>query len=80
MTWPSAAAQVLDRGERLELLVSKTESLSHSSFAFKRQARGLRNQMWWKNVKLTASIGLLVLLAAYILVCVVCSPTFHCSS
>lgn len=76
----SPAAQVLDRGERLELLVSKTESLSHSSFAFKRQACGLRNQMWWKNVKLSAAIGLLVLLAAYILVAVVCSPTFHCSS
>lgn len=40
------APQVLGRGERLEVLVEKTDSLGQQAFAFKRQARVLRRHMW----------------------------------
>jgi vesicle-associated membrane protein 7 len=70
--------QVLDRGERIELLVDKTDHLQNESFAFKREARRLKTKLWWKNIRLLAFIALIVLIIAYIIVCFVCSPTFHC--
>ncbi|PSC71039.1 vesicle-associated membrane 714 isoform A [Micractinium conductrix] len=70
--------KVLGRGERLELLVEKTDTLGQQAFAFKRQARVMRRQMWWQNARMTVLVAGLVLLAAYILVCIICSPTFKC--
>ena len=72
------AEQVLGRGERLELLVEKTDALGQQAFAFKRQARVLRRSMWWQNARMGVAVGAAVLLAAYALVCVICSPTFKC--
>ncbi len=71
-------AQVLDRGERIELLVDKTDTLANESFAFRREARRLKQRLWWKNARLLALIGLIILIVAYIIVCFACSPTFHC--
>ncbi|GAB4819188.1 hypothetical protein N2152v2_006234 [Parachlorella kessleri] len=70
--------KILDRGERLELLVQKTDNLSHDAFAFKRGARQLQSSMWWRRARTTAGIVALVLLLAYVLVCIICSPTFQC--
>ena len=69
---------MLGRGERLELLVNKTDSLGEQAFHFKRQARAAARQMWWQNSRLVVIITALVLLAAYALVCAICSPTFQC--
>ena len=44
--------RVLERGEKIELLVDKTENLNHQAFRFKKQSRALRNMMWRKNVKI----------------------------
>ncbi|TMW44974.1 hypothetical protein DOY81_009943 [Sarcophaga bullata] len=38
-----------DRGEKLELLVNKTENLSNNSVAFRKASRNLARQMFWKN-------------------------------
>lgn len=43
--------KVLERGERIEVLVDKTDSLNQASFAFKKRSTALRRQMWWKNQK-----------------------------
>jgi len=45
--------KVLDRGERLELLVDKAENMQGNTFRFRKQARRYRTIMWWRNVKLT---------------------------
>ncbi|KAL6591446.1 hypothetical protein ACP70R_049949 [Stipagrostis hirtigluma subsp. patula] len=45
--------RVLERGERLELLVDKTATMQGNTMRFKRQARRFRNTVWWRNVKLT---------------------------
>mmetsp|Transcript_17320 Transcript_17320/g.51866 ORF Transcript_17320/g.51866 Transcript_17320/m.51866 type:complete len:226 (+) Transcript_17320:241-918(+) len=66
--------QVLDRGERIELLVHKTDSLQAQAFTFRRQSRRLHHHMWWKNVRLTAAIIASVLIVIYLLV------AFHCGS
>jgi vesicle-associated membrane protein 7 len=38
--------QVLERGERIELLVHKTDALQGQAFSFRRETRRLKNQMW----------------------------------
>ncbi|KAL9708569.1 hypothetical protein Ac2012v2_008278 [Leucoagaricus gongylophorus] len=52
--------QILSRGERIELLVDKTDVMAGQSTAFRRGARSIRRQMWWRNKK---TIGLTVIVA-----------------
>lgn len=46
--------QILSRGERIELLVDKTDTMANQATAFRRGARSVRRQMWWKNSKILA--------------------------
>ena len=71
--------QVLDRGERIELLVDKTDHLQQESFVFRREARQLKNKLWWKNLRLWLIIAGVAIFLLYIAIAVICSPTFHCS-
>ncbi|CDU23894.1 related to vesicle-associated membrane protein 7 [Sporisorium scitamineum] len=49
--------QILNRGERIELLMDRTDNAANQSMAFRRRAVGLRRQMWWKNVKVMGLAG-----------------------
>ncbi|TKY90515.1 hypothetical protein EX895_000513 [Sporisorium graminicola] len=49
--------QILSRGERIELLMDRTDNAANQSMAFRRRAVGLRRQMWWKNAKVMALAG-----------------------
>lgn len=40
---------LLERGERIDLLVDKTDRLGGSAHEFRVRSRGLRRQMWWKS-------------------------------
>ena len=51
--------QILSTGERIELLVDKTDVMAGQATAFRRGARTARRQMWWKNKKM---MGLSILL------------------
>ena len=42
---------MLERGERIELLVQSTDNLQTQAFSFKRDAGRLQRSMWWKNVR-----------------------------
>jgi vesicle-associated membrane protein 7 len=56
--------QILSRGERIELLVDKTDTMASQATAFRRGARSVRRQMWWKNGKIMALsvvVGLVLL-------------------
>ena len=61
---------LLERGERIDLLVDKTDRLGGSAREFRVRSTGLKRRMWWKNVKL---MGLLALVVVLILVTVVIS-------
>ncbi|WOL05111.1 hypothetical protein Cni_G13834 [Canna indica] len=54
--------KVLERGERLEMLVDKTANMQGNSVRFKKQSRRFRNNAWWQNVQLTAILILVLLL------------------
>lgn len=60
------------RGERLELLVNKTENLSVNSVTFRKTSRNLARSMFWKNVKLYIIIGIVILLIVYFIVSMAC--------
>lgn len=60
--------QVLERGERIDLLVDKTDRLGGSAHDFRVRSRGLRRRMWWKNVKLMALLVLVIVFLVYLLV------------
>lgn len=49
--------KVLDRGEKIELLVDKTESLQFQADSFQRQGRQLRRKMWLDNLRFKLIVG-----------------------
>ena len=51
--------QILSRGERIELLVDKTDHMAGQATAFRRGARTVRRQMWWRNTRVVA-LGVVV--------------------
>lgn len=64
--------KVLDRGERLELLVDKTSTMQGNTNRFRKQARRFRNTTWWRNVKLTIALIILILVLIYVVLAFVC--------
>ncbi len=60
--------RVLERGERIDLLVDKTDRLGGSANEFRVRSRGLRRQMWWKNVKLMVLLIVVVIFLIYLFV------------
>lgn len=58
--------QILSRGERIELLVDKTDTMAGQSLAFRRGAKATRRKMFWKNQKvvvLGVTVGLVSVLS-----------------
>jgi vesicle-associated membrane protein 7 len=51
----------LERGEKIELLVDKTENLNAQAVKFKKSSTQLKQAMWWKNAKLMAVLAIIVL-------------------
>ncbi|XP_050365231.1 vesicle-associated membrane protein 727 [Argentina anserina] len=49
--------KVLDRGEKIELLVDKSENLQFQADSFQRQGRQLRRRMWLQNLQMKLMIG-----------------------
>ncbi|KAK8191798.1 synaptobrevin-domain-containing protein [Phyllosticta capitalensis] len=60
--------RVLERGERIDLLVDKTDRLGGNARDFRVRSRGLRRRMWWKNVRLMALLVVVVVFLLYLLV------------
>ena len=58
--------QILSRGERIELLVDKTDTMAGQAWAFRRGARSVRRQQFWRNQKiliLSVAVGVVSSLA-----------------
>jgi len=66
--------KVLERSEKIELLVDKTEALNANALNFKRQSTGLRQAMFWKNVKLWIILGIVAVIVIYVIVAIICGP------
>jgi len=70
--------QVLDRGDRIELLVDKTEELRFQADHFQSSGRSLRRKLWWSNVKHKLIIAFFALGAIFAALTSVCLATQLC--
>ncbi|GAA6060167.1 hypothetical protein JCM10212_005168 [Sporobolomyces blumeae] len=68
---------VLSRGERIEILVDRTDEMSQQARAFRKRSTVLRRKMWWKNVKVLIAIGFSAMLLFYFLVASACGLNLH---
>ncbi|CAK9869794.1 unnamed protein product [Sphagnum jensenii] len=68
--------KVLERGDRIELLVDKTSTIQDNTFRFKKQSRRLRQSMWIQNAKLWITLICLVVVLVYIIVAFLCGGIF----
>ena len=66
--------KILDRGEKLETLTYKTESLMVHSAQFHNKARQLRRQMWLQNMKMYGIVLGIILIIVLVLVFTVLKP------
>jgi len=64
--------KVLERGERIELLVDKTETLENTAVKFKTSSRTLKKAMWWKNARMLFILIILLILVAYTIAAIAC--------
>lgn len=71
--------RVLERGERIDLLVDKTDRLGGSARDFRVRSRGLRRRMWWKNVRLMVLLVVVIIFLAYLLVGFGCGLPGKCT-
>lgn len=60
------------RGERLELLVNKSENLRNNAVSFRQTSRSLARALFWRNVRMYFLLGLLLLFIVYIITSMFC--------
>ncbi|KAJ1672567.1 hypothetical protein EV182_006927, partial [Spiromyces aspiralis] len=65
--WPPLMSGVLERGDRIEILVDKADALSNTAFAFHKRSTTLRRTMWWKNQKLMFTLTCSFFIMVYII-------------
>jgi len=64
--------KVLQRGEKLDTLVDKTDNLMSEADRFMKTGRTLRRKMWWQNCKMKIIIALVVCLVAVVAFLLIC--------
>ena len=57
--------RVLERGEKIELLVDKTDRLNQQAFRFESSSRELRRAMYWRKVRCYVFLGIIAALLIY---------------
>ncbi|XP_010241141.1 PREDICTED: putative vesicle-associated membrane protein 726 [Nelumbo nucifera] len=69
--------KVLDRGEKIELLVDKTENLRSQAQDFRQQGTKLKRKMWWENMKIKLIVLGIFVALVLIIVLSICHG-FNC--
>lgn len=70
--------RVLERGEKIELLVDKTDNLRFQADKFHKTGRQLRSKMWWQNMKMKILVVLVVLILIFVIFLIVCFSGGNC--
>ncbi|KAK1426377.1 hypothetical protein QVD17_15048 [Tagetes erecta] len=65
--------KVLDRGEKIELLVDKTDNLRNQANDFKKQGTKMKRKMWIQNMKIKMIVASIVLLLILMVVLSICN-------
>lgn len=67
---------VLERGEKLELLVDKTDKLNSEAFKFQKSSKQLKHAMWWRRFQLYLLIFVIIGIIIFIICAVACNIDF----
>ncbi|XP_076875691.1 vesicle-associated membrane protein 8 isoform X2 [Brachyhypopomus gauderio] len=60
--------KVLERGERLDDLIGKTDDLQATADSFQRTSTRVSRKFWWKNMKMMIIIGVVVLIVIILII------------
>ncbi|CAA0832238.1 Vesicle-associated membrane protein 721 [Striga hermonthica] len=71
--------KVLDRGEKIELLVDKTENLHHQAQDFRTTGTKIRRKMWLQNMKIKLIVLAIIIALILIIVLSICRG-FNCGN
>jgi len=63
---------LLNRGERIELLVDTTERLTQASFKFQESATRLKNQHWWQSKKNQLTLVAMLFIIVFLIIVTSC--------
>ncbi|CEG42286.1 vesicle-associated membrane [Plasmopara halstedii] len=72
--------KVLERGDKIELLVDKTDQLNSQSAAFAKSSKNLRRHLWWENLKMNVAIGAIIALFLILIVLYIRAKFFGSSN
>ncbi|KAA8584298.1 vesicle-associated membrane protein 8 isoform X2 [Sander vitreus] len=61
-------SKVLERGDRLDDLIGKTDDLQASADSFQRTSTRVARKYWWKNIKMMIIIGVIVLIIVILII------------
>ena len=50
-------------------MVDKTDTLAGQAYAFRRGARNVRRQQWWKNVRIMMLTGVVGVVSIFFVMC-----------
>jgi len=64
--------KVLERGEKIELLVDRTDRLNQQAFRFEKKSKKLKQSVQWANCKKYIFIGILLLIVLYCIISSFC--------
>jgi hypothetical protein len=64
--------KVLDRGEKIELLVDKSDALRFEAANFHKTGRALRRNLWCQNMKIKVAFGLIIFAILMTLIFTLC--------
>ena len=63
--------KVIERGERIEILVKKSETLADQSYDLKVTSGKVKNKMWWKNKKVMIGIIAIIVIVVIVIIIIV---------
>ncbi|XP_049416059.1 vesicle-associated membrane protein 8 isoform X2 [Epinephelus fuscoguttatus] len=61
-------SKVLERGDRLDDLIGKTDDLQASADSFQRTSTRVARKYWWKNIKMMIIIGVIVVIIVVLII------------
>ncbi|CAE7633380.1 vamp7B [Symbiodinium pilosum] len=70
--------KILERQEKIDLLVHRSEVLSAAASSFRRDAEHLRRHVWWQNFRAMALVAFVLLAAVLVVLLASCGFSFHC--
>mmetsp|Transcript_25200 Transcript_25200/g.47622 ORF Transcript_25200/g.47622 Transcript_25200/m.47622 type:complete len:219 (+) Transcript_25200:151-807(+) len=72
--------KMLQRGEKIDVLVDKADNLNTDAFRFKRQTTHLKNTLWWRNVQHMVALAIAPLLLLWVFILMICGLDLQCGN